>query len=199
MSVKTFLSSTNAEELSQSFQELLAKHNIDPAPSKNFYTRCKRKFLKTKHPKLKPLFLALDEKVSSYTTRKRNTEPPLRVCVVGTNVNGLRMSIEASLLGCQVVCLAATDPTKCTAAPDHIRYHLNACSVDELVSLGQSKEAMLGQSFFQAGQSTAHCLLAHWLEEDPSRLRCVEVESWQLKKEHVEDAIKISHVCECWQ
>jgi hypothetical protein len=159
MSVKTFLSSTNAEELSQSFQELLAKHNIDPSPSKNFYTRCKRKFLKTKHPKLKPLFLALDEKVSSYTTRKRNTEPPLRVCVVGTNVNGLRMSIEASLLGCQVVCLAATDPTKCTAAPDHIRYHLNACSVDELVSLGQSKEAMLGQSFFQIETPQLHCLL----------------------------------------
>ena len=145
----TFLSTTNSEELYESFQELLAKHKIDPPPSKNFYTRCKRKFLKTKQLKpLQELFLSLDEKISSYTTRKR-TEPPLRVCVVGTNVNGLRMSIEASLLGCQVVCLAATDPTTCAAAPDHIRYHLNACSVDELVSLGQSKEAMLGQSFFQ--------------------------------------------------
>ena len=166
-----FLSSDNCEEISNAFTSLIKTHNVTLDDSK-FYTKLKRK-LTHKSDEIKLLYSSLDDKKLSYASRRNRTrgnltkkknDVDMRVLVVGATLSGLRMAVEASLLGCRAtVCLGSFSSSSSTSSHEGkkedeersrlLRYHLSPWTVDEVASLGGRKEDMLGQNFFQSTRS----------------------------------------------
>ena len=150
MDLKLFLQSTDPNEILGSFTSILSSSKIKKSDPK-FYTQTKR-LLSSKSKRIKDLYQTLDEKYNA--TERRKDQLP--VFIVGSNeIAGLRMAIEAALLGCQVTCVNSSSSKQ----KSNNRYHLSSWCVDELTSLGAARNDLLGKDFFQIETNQIHVVL----------------------------------------